>query len=178
MSHFLAVFAVLKPCFFRVNSEGEITGSHSVGFCHDMEKVIKKGSKMAFPKQTLTKNVFLASVSCFWTTFLGFWKKGFNPCVARRQTGIYVKKGVRNPGRSLFYGFFQNGSDPQHNPLEIFRFLKNRKKRVFWKNPCTPIQGFLPKKTGFFGKNRKFSRGLCQDSISFFSKMSKIAFFS
>ena len=104
-------FCGFLTMFFSGKIWGEIIGVRMRGFLQFWEKGLKKRSKRWFSKQTLTKNRFLTSVSCFETTFLGFWKNRSIPCVARRQTGNHVKKGVPKPWGSVFFGFFQNRSE-------------------------------------------------------------------
>ena len=177
MSTFLRFFRFFDHVIFGENQWSNLEPRSLMVFV-SFVKIMKNGVKKVIFKTNARQKLIFRERFMFLDRFFQFLKFWWNPCLSPRRSGIWPKLGGPGPWGPVFWGFFQNGSKLQRRTLEIFRFFKNRKKRVFWQNPCTPIQGVSSKKTWFFVKNRKISRVLLCNSISFFQKQSKNDVFS
>ena len=154
-------FRFFRPSFFRSCSGGLNFKDGFGWFLNSFpKKGSKSGSKKGFQKPTLTKNVFLASVSTFWPPFLAkFWgpsiPKSRMPSLGHFWT--FLIGGRRDPQKqgSVKNGPLFEASEPKWSksidiPLIYFRVLKVSKKSDFWPKPLYPYTGVFCQNLRFF----------------------------
>ena len=138
----------------------------------------KVGQKWGLQNKRSRKIDFWRAFHVLGPFFWGFEKMGSILASLVDKSEITSKKGSRNLGDPVFWGFFQGRQKVPHFGHWFFQFLKGPKKMGFLAKPLYPYTGYFAKKNVFFWKKPEiFKRILLGSHFIFFKIVENRVFF-